>query len=70
MQTKRQSMIETASNTGIGFIGSFIIVWLCVKYIRNPELASFVSVSACTVWSLVRGYYVRRYFNTLKGKSQ
>lgn len=62
-QTKKQSWIETSTNTGIGFLGSWLITWVTLQYIDNIAVATTVTTVACTVWSLVRGYCVRRYFN-------
>jgi hypothetical protein len=62
-QTKRQSLVETLSNTFIGTIGSFLITWLTLIFVKDIIIASAVTTIACTVWSILRGYAVRRYFN-------
>lgn len=64
MQSKRQSWIETTTNTAIGFVGSWIIVFITLHLVENKTWASTLTVILCTVWSLFRGYSVRRYFNT------
>lgn len=62
-QTQLQSMAETFTNTGLGAVGSWVIVYACFHYIPDKAVATTVSVFYCTVWSLVRGYCVRRWFN-------
>jgi O-antigen/teichoic acid export membrane protein len=65
-QSKRDSFIETNVNTWLGLIGSFLITAACNLWII-PQYgiwwATTASVILCTVWSLLRGYYVRRFFN-------
>lgn len=67
MQTRRQSLIETATNTSVGCLGAFIIIWTCIKCISEPEIAALTATTVCTVWSLIRGYAIRRYFASRKG---
>lgn len=63
MQTKRQSWIETSTNTAIGIVGSWLITMGVLYAIDNKAIAGTITVLLCTVWSLIRGYMVRRYFN-------
>lgn len=63
MQTSRQSMIEVCANTGVGMLGSWLITIAVLFSIEDKVLASITTVVLCTVWSLVRGYYIRRHFN-------
>lgn len=66
MQSKRESLIESNANTWIGLIGSFAITAICnfgLIPVMGVWWSTAVSVVGCTVWSLVRGYYIRRYFN-------
>lgn len=62
MQSRRDSMVEVLTNTAVGFVGSWIITWLSFKYVPQASVAATVSVVGCTVWSLVRGYSIRRHF--------
>lgn len=62
-QTKAQSLKETLSNTFIGTVGSFLITWVTLFFVKDIILASLITTVACTVWSITRGYAVRRYFN-------
>lgn len=63
MQTKRQSLIETGCNTLVGFIGSWLITVVVLSYVDDKLIAATSTVVACTVWSLIRGYGIRRHFN-------
>ena len=63
MQTKTESMMETAANT----VGGLIISWLITLTVINLHLdpiygATLISV-LCFIWSLLRSYLLRRYFN-------
>ena len=67
MQTKKMSLIETVSSVIIGFIVALIsqqvifpILGIEVTFSENIILGIFF-----TVVSIVRGYYVRRFFNWL-----
>lgn len=63
MQTRRQSIIEVTTNTAIGMVGSWLITYACMTLIADRTTAATVTVIGCTVWSLVRGYWIRRRFN-------
>ncbi|MNR63114.1 hypothetical protein D3C85_1853210 [compost metagenome] len=63
-QSRMQSLIETSSNTLIGVIGSWLITMGCFLVFTTPIEITTASTIACTVWSLLRGYYVRRYFSS------
>ena len=69
-QTKAQSLKETLSNTFIGTLGSFLITWVTLYFVKEIVLASAITTIACTVWSIGRGYAVRRYFNKQQEKAQ
>lgn len=65
-QSRLQSFIESNANTFIGFAGSMMI-W---EFVINPLwgmktslLDNFAITLIFTVWSIIRGYWVRRYFN-------
>lgn len=66
-QTKADSAVEACTNTALGFLGSYLITYLAMKQLAlNTEALSLVIVVLCTFWSLVRGYWVRRFFNGRK----
>lgn len=67
-QSKRQSVIETCSNTAVGFVGSYLITFGCFHLSSNLPTATLYATLGCTVWSLLRGYYLRRLFNKLHAK--
>jgi len=69
-QSKKQSLKETLSNTGIGMVGSWIITMVTFHFIKDLTVASTIATIGCTVWSIGRGYCVRRYFNKLNQKGE
>jgi len=64
MQTRKASGIETITDVGVGFAGS----WLLTFYVLPiwgflPSISSATEVTLIyTVWALVRKYTVRRAF--------
>lgn len=68
MQSKRQSMKETLTNTFAGMAGSFAITMLCLQLLSDKVSIAVVTTVACTVWSILRGYTIRRYFNKQVGE--
>lgn len=69
-QSKRHSALETATNTAVGFVGSYALTILCMQHVHlNAAQQSLLIVVLCTVWSLLRGYYLRRLFNHLHTKA-
>lgn len=64
-QSHKMTMMEVASGTFVGFIGSWIITYFTLTYVHDRIIAPTVTVCLCTVWSLVRGYFVRRHFNRI-----
>ena len=66
MQSKRESMIETLMNVGIGWFISFIANMLVLPLFGyNINLTDGVLISIIfTIISIVRGYMVRRWFNS------
>lgn len=62
-QTRRQSLIETLSNTALGIVGSFLITMVCLHFFTTDVGIAISTTLACTAWSIVRGFYVRRWWN-------
>lgn len=62
-QSRKASLAETLTSTTLGFVGSLCITWACVAGISNTGLAVTTATALCTVWSIARGYHVRRFFN-------
>lgn len=65
MQSRRRSIAEVTSGTAIGFVGNWLIVLGCIRWIHDPFIAASVSTALCTCHSLCRGFLIRRYFNWL-----
>ena len=70
MQSKRQSLIEIFSGLTIGIIGSLILTLLINHSVDDRNIASVLTVGACTIWSFARGYCLRRWFNARIGRSK
>lgn len=68
MQSKKQSMKETLTNTFVGTAGSFMITMLVLQVLQSDVAIAAVTTVMCTVWSIGRGYTIRRYFNKQQGK--
>ena len=66
MQSKRESMIETLTNVSVGWFISFIANMLVLPLFGyNINLTDGVLISIIfTIISIVRGYVVRRWFNS------
>lgn len=66
MQSKTESFIEANTSTFIGFFLSWITMQFIVAPIWGYEMKgtdSFVITIVFTFMSIVRGYFVRRFFN-------
>jgi hypothetical protein len=65
MQSKKNSIIESVTNTVIGLVTSFIIQIIIYPLLNIPVslnqniIITFVFFGA----SVLRGYLIRRYFN-------
>ena len=68
MQSRRQTVIEVSTNTAVGMLGSWLITFVTMTLVKNIPLAAAITVAGCTIWSLVRGYLIRRHFARLEGK--
>ncbi|HIK86999.1 MAG TPA: hypothetical protein EYG07_00735 [Alphaproteobacteria bacterium] len=65
MQTKKKSLIESITNTVIGFIIA-LTVQLIIYPIMNIEVRisqNLIITSVFTIVSIARGYLIRRVFN-------
>jgi hypothetical protein len=72
MQTKRFSLIESITNTIVGFVVSFLIqiamypaLGIPVKFSQN-----LIITTIFTLASIGRGYIVRRVFNIINADSK
>ena len=70
MQSKKQSLIETLTSVGIGWFISFIANMLVLPLFGyNINLTDGVLISIIfTIISIVRGYLIRRFFNSKERK--
>jgi len=69
MQSRRLSAIESGVNTFIGFFGSLGLTWAWLAFSPLGPAADATAITLlCTVWSLLRGYFVRRWFVRLHEK--
>lgn len=68
-QTRAQSAVEVATNTVTGFVGSWLITYVVMTVVTERAAATTVTVLCCTVWSLVRGWMIRRSFNRMGERS-
>jgi hypothetical protein len=64
MQSKKMSIIETCVSTAIGFVVAIITTQLVLPfYGHDVTLSENGQITTIfTVVSLIRGYYVRRFF--------
>lgn len=65
-QTRRQSMIEVATGTSVGMLGSFCIAYAVMLAFDDRVTAASITTALCTVWSICRGYTLRRLFNSIR----
>lgn len=64
-QSKKQSLVESLTNTFVGFLISFLSTFLIfplVGYNSSP-VKNLIITLYFTVISILRGYLIRRYFN-------
>ena len=64
MQSKKQSFKEVIVNTFVGMAGSFGITMLCLQFFSGQVAIAASTTFLCTLWSIGRGYTIRRYFNS------
>lgn len=65
-QSRLLSFFEANVNTFVGFVGSMLLWQFLVAPLygyKSSVSESFGITCIFTVWSIFRGYWVRRYFN-------
>ena len=69
-QTRLGSLSETLISIGIGFVVSLVLTaWLLPIYGHHVTLGDNLQITAVfTVASVLRGYFVRRWFNWRAGR--
>lgn len=50
---------ESAVLTFTGIVGSYLITLAVMYRVRDPAKAAAITVTLCTIWSLVRGFVWR-----------
>lgn len=65
MQTKKQSFIESLTNTFIGFMVSYASTFLIFPLVgfESNSGKNLIIIIYFTFISIARGYVIRRYFN-------
>lgn len=68
MQSKLNSLTESLTNVGVGFLINFFANMIIMpQFGFNISLGQNLALGAIfTVISIIRGYIVRRYFNSLR----
>ncbi|TVZ55622.1 hypothetical protein OD91_0877 [Lutibacter sp. Hel_I_33_5] len=66
MQTKKQSFLESLTNTLVGFVISFAATFVIFPLMgmQGSVAKNFLITVFFTVVSILRGYVIRRYFNS------
>jgi predicted membrane protein len=67
MQTKKHSLIESVTNTTIGFLIS-LLVQLIIYPLLGIEVRfdqNIIITFVFTIVSILRGYIIRRFFNRI-----
>lgn len=67
-QSRKDALTEVFVNISIGSVVAWAITYVIMVNVKNPAMASMLSVGCCTVASFIRGYWVRRHFNHLGNK--
>ena len=67
-QSKKKSLLETLVNIIIGLIVSFIIQIYLFPFLDIPVSTkqNIIITIVFFIASFIRGYFLRRYFNSLK----
>ena len=66
MQSKKNSFIESLLNTIVGFLISLLVQLLIYPILNIPVtiFQNIIITSVFTIVSIIRGYIIRRYFNS------
>ena len=69
MQSKKQSHLEVTTNQILGIIGGWLIVYFIFPLFDylSQSLVATISTIIFFIWSYIRSYLVRRYFNNKVG---
>lgn len=70
MQSKKQSLVESITNTFVGFIISLTAIFLILPLfgVESTPVKN-IGITLCfTIISILRGYLIRRFFNKKNSK--
>lgn len=70
MQSKKQSLVESITNTFVGFIISLTAIFLILPLfgVESTPIKN-IGITLCfTIISILRGYLIRRFFNKKHSK--
>lgn len=70
MQSKKQSLVESITNTFVGFIISLTAIFLILPLfgVESTPVKN-IGITLCfTIISILRGYLIRRFFNKKHSK--
>jgi len=67
IQTKQESLIESLTQTAIGFLVS-LFTWYCILWTELFDITvtfadNLLITGIFTVVSIIRGYLIRRFYN-------
>jgi uncharacterized membrane protein YwzB len=67
MQSKAMSLAEATANTVVSFLVSVAVNFYCLPLLGlNPSIGQSIAMTVLfSVISIVRGYYLRRFFEWL-----
>jgi len=68
MQTKKYSLIESITNTFIGFMVS-LVAQIIIYPVMNIKVTFSQNIKITLIFTIIsisRGYIIRRYFNRIK----
>lgn len=64
-QSRLRSAAEVSTNTAAGLIGSWLIAMAVMTNVIDRTAAATITTALCTIWSLARGWVIRRAFNRM-----
>ncbi|MFY0592239.1 DUF7220 family protein [Roseivirga sp.] len=66
MQTKKQSLKESLANVAIGFFITVVSLYLILPVLgmENHHQNNFALTAYLTILSIIRNYFLRRFFNS------
>lgn len=71
MQSKKQSLVESATNTAVGFVISLTATFIIFPLVgfESSFSKNLIVTIFFTIVSVLRGYFIRRIFNNKTQKA-